>query len=707
MSSATTTAQRRRIALSLPRLAPPPAWAHAGRTTLAALAALGIAYHLELNNPYSAAVTVLIVAHPVHGMVLAKSISRFLGTMAGALMAILLMGLFSQIPELFMLGLSLWMGLCTLGSTVLRNFRSYGTVLAGYTVVLIAMPGTDAPQTMFDLVTTRVSVVSIGIACSGIVAALLTSRSAVRGLHFGLRSAMHDINAYARLALSGDDSGCMLPLRRKLSDQISKLDALVEFAATESAEVAPLRDTLRAGLAAMLGVLAAAASLHDALRYAAGSDNERADTDLTPLVADCLDLLSQIDLGLDIGEPRAAAERLTLLHHRLSTLGMRIAGELDPTDLPLLVAHDRLAELLDELRLGLAGMIALQAGRPIDLAEAMPGGISHPRRLAFHLDWRAGLINGIRATLAVWFAGAIWILSGWPYGWMMLVMVVPNAGLLALRDYPERDAVEFIKGCTAAAVMGWICLLYLLPMTDSFPGLCLVLGPCLFMAVMLANNPQTAFIGLGISVFFLTMLSPTNPMVYDAELYLNGALAMIGGAILTMVVFRLILPSDPRGHVRAMVRTIRGDIQALLSNRRASTPIGWEARMHDRMLQLISRMRVAEMRDEFLMRGGFASLRIGREIIRVRRLLAGFSDDTQITAAMAPSRDALHTLTMAPSAAPSAAVHALRVSADRLLGLAVSERADIAADLGRVAASLLEIALLLGHNRRFFQTGTN
>jgi hypothetical protein len=182
---------------------------------------------------------------------------------------------------------------------------------------------------------------------------------------------------------------------------------------------------------------------------------------------------------------------------------------------------------------------------------------------------------------------------------------------------------------------------------------------------------------------------------------------MIGGAILTMVVFRLILPSDPRGHVRAMVRTIRGDIQALLSNRRASTPIGWEARMHDRMLQLISRMRVAEMRDEFLMRGGFASLRIGREIIRVRRLLAGFSDDTQITAAMAPSRDALHTLTMAPSAAPSAAVHALRVSADRLLGLAVSERADIAADLGRVAASLLEIALLLGHNRRFFQTGTN
>jgi uncharacterized membrane protein YccC len=694
MSVTTMTATAwRGIAPSLPRLVPPPAWAHAGRTTLAALAALGIAYSLELNNPYSAAVTVLIVANPVHGMVLAKSVSRFVGTLAGALMAILLMGLFSQIPELFMLGLSLWMGLCTLGSTLLRNFRSYGTVLAGYTVVLIAMPGTDAPQTMFDLVTTRVSVVFIGIACSGIVAALLTSRSAVRGLDVGLRGAMRNIDNYVRLALNGSDG--MRPLRRKLSDDVSKLDALVEFAATESAEVAPLRDTLRTALAAMLGVLTAAASLRDVLR------RERPDGALARLIADSRDLLSEIDAGLDIAEPRAAAERLTTIHHRLFSLGTRVAAGLDPTRLRSLVVHDRLAELLDELRVALTGMIALQAGRPIDLAGDAAGSISHARRLAFHLDWRAGLINGARAMLAVWFAGAIWILSGWPYGWMMLVMVVPNAGLLALRDHPERDAVEFIKGCTAAAAMGWICLVYLLPMTDSFAGLCLVLGPCLFLAVMLANRAKTAFIGLGISVFFLTMLSPTNPMVYDASLYLNGALAMIGGAVLTMVVFRVILPSNPRGHVRAMVRTIRRDIEALLGNRRDITPSGWEARMHDRMLQMISRMRVADMRHEFLMRGGFASLRIGREIIRARRLLADFADDTLVTAAMAPSRQALGDL----AKAPVAAVHALRGSADKLLALAVTERTGIAADLARAAASLLEIALLVGQNRRFFEAG--
>ena len=698
MSGAATMTLRRGIAGTLPRLALPPNWAHAARTTLAALAALGIAYTLELNNPFSAAVTVMIVAHPVHGMVLSKSISRFAGTLAGSLVAILLMGLFAQIPELFMLGLSLWMGLCTFGSTLLRNFRSYGLVLAGYTVVLITMPGVDAPQTMFDLVTSRVSVVAIGIVCSGLVAAVLTSRSAARGLLANLRAGMHGINDYVRLALAGEDAARMPLMRRKLAGEIAALDALVEFAATETAEVAPLRDTLRAALAAMFGVLAAGASAHDALRRAAAE--APADSALAGIVADCLGALAAIDAALDIAEPRAAAARLTGLHDRLFALGARVEAGLDTTNLASLVAHDRLAELLDELRVILAGMIVLRSGHPVALTENADGFIRHPSRLGYHLDWRAGLINGVRAALAVWIGGALWIFSGWPYGWMILAMVVPNAGLLALRDHPEQDAVDFIKGCTAAAVMGWISLLYLLPLTDSFAGLCLILGPCLFLGVMLATNPKTAFIGIGISVFYLTLLAPTNPMVYDASLYLNSALPTLAGAVLTMVVFRLVLPSNPRAQVHAMVRTIRRDIQALLLNRQTVTPLDWETRMHDRMLRLIARMRVAELQQDWLVRGGFAALRIGREIIRVRRLLADFAGDARVGAATAPSHQALHEL----ARAPAAAVRALRGSAERLLELAGGEAGAATPALARAAASLMEIAVLIGRNRRFFQT---
>jgi len=118
---------------------------HCLRTVSAALLALWLAYLFELDTPYSAATTVLIVAHPMHGMVLSKSLYRMGGTLVGAVMALVLMGLFAQSPEMFILGLSLWMGVCTMASTLLRSFRSYGAVLAGYTVVLITMPGIDTP----------------------------------------------------------------------------------------------------------------------------------------------------------------------------------------------------------------------------------------------------------------------------------------------------------------------------------------------------------------------------------------------------------------------------------------------------------------------------------------------------------------------------------------------------------------------------------
>jgi len=534
-----------------------------------------------------------------------------------------------------------------------------------------------------------------------VVAALLTSGAAARALRARLRTAVRSLNGYLRLAMSDGDGEQLRPLRRKLSADVAELDALVEFATMEVAEVAPLRDTLRMALGAMLGVLAAAASLHEALRRTA-TDRDPA---LAQGVAGSLRLLLKIDAGLAPDRPanRLAVKCLMALHRRLVALGSSVAAGLDPANVPSLVAHDRLAEVLDELGMVLAGVIVLQAGRPVALDDAAAGGNRRSDRLAFHLDWRAGLINGVRAAVAVWFAGALWILSGWSYGWMMVGIVVPNSGLLAMRDHPEQDAMEFFKGCILAAVLGWLSLVWLLPLADDFFGLCLVLGPCLFLAVMLATNPRTIFIGVGVSVFYLVLLTPTNPMVYDADLYLNSVLATLAGGIVTMVVFRLVLPADAHGHVRAMSRTIRRDIAALLAGDRAPAPVAWESRMHDRMLRLVGRMRVAELSDDRLIRGGFASLRIGREIIRARRLLAGVAGDRRLVAAMAPSWQALRDL----GRQPAAAVRALRVSAGRLLDLAATERADMALTLARVAASLIEVAMLVGRNRRFFQAETD
>src|SRR5262249_28645353 len=122
-----------------------PGWSHAICTTIAAILALYVAYFLQLETPYSAATTVLIVASPIHGLVLTKSIYRFLGTILGAAASVALMACFAQTPELFLLGTAIWVGVFTAASTLLRRFRAYGAVLAGYTITLVAFGAVDNP----------------------------------------------------------------------------------------------------------------------------------------------------------------------------------------------------------------------------------------------------------------------------------------------------------------------------------------------------------------------------------------------------------------------------------------------------------------------------------------------------------------------------------------------------------------------------------
>ena len=61
-----------------------------------------------------------------------KGVWRVVGTIAGMVVAFVLMGCFAQQPLLFILGFAFWLGVCVAGMTLLRHFRASGTVVAGY-----------------------------------------------------------------------------------------------------------------------------------------------------------------------------------------------------------------------------------------------------------------------------------------------------------------------------------------------------------------------------------------------------------------------------------------------------------------------------------------------------------------------------------------------------------------------------------------------
>jgi uncharacterized membrane protein YccC len=108
------------------------------RTAAAAILALALAYWLELSDPQWATLTVYILAQPTVGGALAKGAWRAVGTVAGGLIGLVLVALFSQAAELLVAATVLLVGASFYAGARLRNFTSYGVLLGGYTMLLVA-----------------------------------------------------------------------------------------------------------------------------------------------------------------------------------------------------------------------------------------------------------------------------------------------------------------------------------------------------------------------------------------------------------------------------------------------------------------------------------------------------------------------------------------------------------------------------------------
>ena len=185
-----------------------------------------------------------------------------------------------------------------------------------------------------------------------------------------------------------------------------------------------------------------------------------------------------------------------------------------------LVAADKLGDFFDELARGVAGLIRLETGRGATIAA----------RNATHRDLSWAAKNAARAGLTVLIAGAIWFGTAWSSGAIMMTGVIPNIGLFALRERPSEAVIDFVWGVCAAAALGLFYLLWVLPQITDFPLLALWLAPPLVFGAAAATTPRLMFFALGFVVFFITLVAPSNPMVYDPDGLPQQSLALITGS---------------------------------------------------------------------------------------------------------------------------------------------------------------------------------
>ncbi|HEV2675007.1 MAG TPA: FUSC family protein [Aliidongia sp.] len=662
---------------------PGKSWYHALSTAAAAMLAFYVSCALELDSPGSAAVTVLIVSSPLPGMVLSKGIWRLVGTAVGVLVSILLIACFAQSPAAFIVALAIWLGLCTYVSSLLRHFRAYAAVLAGYTISLVALPAADNPDQIFYLATGRIAVVTVGILCTALIKSLLVLQVGHRRLRPALEGALAATAEFAAQALDLEPG---LPQRRRaVADRLIALDPLVLAAANESAETAQQAPAVRLFVSVLVNIVTLASSVRDAL--ASLPPDGAVALAITPLRDMVRDLLRTL-CGTAVFLSPATVQSLAAAREAAAALSVQLTVATAPETLDLLALAARLEDILEQLAFARDHLIGIEQGRT-------------GRRItpvSYHRDSHAATINGLRAAIATMLAGAFWIATAWSAGSQMLAALLPVCALLGSTEHPEKASLAFTRGIALAAVCAFVCQFFLLARVDGFPLLVLMVAPFLVVACLYTTIPKHAGSATAFLIFFTTFTNLRNPMTYDIAAALNTDIAFILGSLCGVLVFRTFWPADPVRSARRLVAEVLRDLRDLAGPRRPPTLTMWETTMHDRLSRLSTRLAASPDRAA-VVEGGMAAIHIGRDMMRAHRRLDGLS----LPADPARSVDAAWRALRGLVAAPDMAAQAAKTAALRLLDAAGTETGDAErTGLLRAAGAFHEIELLLVRHRAFF-----
>jgi len=586
------------------------------KAAMAGLLALSVSMILNLPDPRTAIFTSFIVMQPQSGLVFSKSYYRILGTVAGVVVSLALMGMFAQEREWFIALFALWIAITTAAGLKYRNFQSYGFVLAGYTVCIVALPVIEMPLQVFEIATSRFSEVLVGIMCATLISDLIFPRhlsdsllAAERERFGGVLKSLSNPNAlYCGEAATG-----------RFASGVVGLNATQVNTAFEGKNDRRMRQLYQHLNMSYMNLSTTYHSLRTLLSRHSGSDAfaEGIGRVYVPVAAALAELPQ---MALESEELAAAVETLEALKRSQEGLietqrETMDAGELERFD----AASHLLRRLLSELHHYCVTYLSLLRHRRFgDSSEEL----SRSVRFKSHTDPLLVALAALRGASVLLAGMALWILSGWALAPQSIMLSVVITLLIATLPNPLDTVINFFKGGIAAIAFAALYDFYLIPRfaSDLF-SLCLILFPLLAMLAWWTTRPKWGGFSLGFIFMFMyqTALDPHYKMT--ATFFLENALANLIGIILAGSAYYLINFWSFAWTQRRVASALRRQIVLLCDGPLNVQRSTLESTARDMVQQFSTHGRLNERSGARVFEWLLSTLEIGRAVIAIRRQL--------------------------------------------------------------------------------------
>jgi uncharacterized membrane protein YccC len=527
---------------------------YALRTAVAAVAALYTAMWLQLDVPSWAMWTVIIISPPVRGDVVRKTTARAFGTLIGCIAAVVLAGLFHQDRVGYVLGLGVWIGVCSFAAIHRKGYVAYAAILAGFTAAIVGIDTDSDPLNTFITALNRGSATVVGVVFASLASALVHPSDDVPTHLVGqLRHAAQPLLQWAAARLANDsdvkeDAPCTGPLLA--------LDAAIIDARAE-------RPTIGRVCPWIIGVPTALLTLQSAVLELARQGNVRERAALPPILA-------RAQSVLEICPPARVADLRTEIE----------AIARDKSALKTPSARD-ICDSLTALFSGMEAVLTLQT--PAHPFRQYPGIVVAPEKFRSRAAF-------VRAVVAVIISFLIWDATAWDAGNELLTFTALSVIVSVNFDDPVDGVTGFYRGNLIGGIVGVIILFSVVPHFDGPISLACILVPVMAVTSWLQAVGFQPIAAIGYGNGLTLALNLTNPQQYDLIYSVERILALFAGSLVAAFVYVLInVGEHGQARVQHTLASMRQDVESAMDGRWNASEdrrFAWETRMYEKIRRI-------------------------------------------------------------------------------------------------------------------------
>ena len=512
-------------------------WIFATKTFVAGILALYIAFSLNLAYPIWAIGTVFVIANPYSGMTSSKSIYRLLGTLLGAIVSIAVTPFLINTPMLFTLFLASWVGFCLYISMLDRTPRSYVSMLAGYTTVIICYNVVYYADTVsiFDMALGRFLEITVGVVCSAIVTTTIFPMHIGPAVQSRVAKTIQDIKAlFDQILLDQKQLDNYNQLLGNITRDASDIHVLAVHLSYEKSKLQGMTKPLQEMLHQLTMLVANLVAMSERMKQ-----------------------LDQIEMTYRENLKAVHAHIAEFLHdhHEIKAQELNFLPSQFESDFAALVASAPSEQqlILNGLKMDIRHFIQNVRAVKLIWQRIQQGDDALPESMtpltttypSLHRDHGVAVRGGISAFLIILIATAFWILSGWKAGFMLAEMAAISACILTAMDNPVPALKLFIRANIYSAVVVFIYAYGVFPHVTAFWELALVLAPFSIFCLMLFPHPPLAGLGLPLLMSSIMGLNLQNRYVLDQIAFFDASIGAVIGLIISVYIIHMVRAMSP------------------------------------------------------------------------------------------------------------------------------------------------------------------